>query len=105
MANSNAVDLATEVRAVTPQVAPPAAPSKAAAPAAAAAQAAAPVAKPVEDTVTLSPAAKARVPIAAQVRNLNRQGESAVQIANKLGLSQQAVASYLGTVQATPKTK
>jgi hypothetical protein len=107
VANPTSVaSLAAELRPVTqPAAAAPAqAPAKASA-APAQQQAAAPAARPVVDSVTISPAAQAKVPIATQVRVLSRQGESAIQIANKLGLSVQAVTSYLGTPQAPAQAK
>jgi len=102
----------TTVASITAELRPvaqPAATATAQAPAKAAAppaqQAAAPAAKPVVDTVTLSAAAQAKVPIATQVRVLSRKGETPTLIANRLGLSLQAVTSYLGNQQAPLQTK
>ena len=69
-----------------------------------------------EDTVTISTAAQSvsaqsaaaaqaqitpKVPTPAEVRLLNRQGQTPSQIALKLDLSVQTVNSYLGTVEQT----
>jgi DNA-binding transcriptional regulator YiaG len=122
MGNPASVALDANLLAAVQKVVPPSAQTQAAA--APAKQAAAPAGQPVEDKVTISAAAQAQVqaqapaqapapaqvqaqpaaqpaappevPTLTQIRNLSRQGESLVQIANKLGLSQQVVASYLG---------
>ncbi|MGA8220826.1 MAG: hypothetical protein WB780_04165 [Candidatus Acidiferrales bacterium] len=76
------------------QVQPPAQAAHAPVPAQVAAQAPAPAAAQPQ----VLP--QRHVPIITQIRDLSRQGESTVQIANKLGLSQQDVASYLGVTLA-----
>jgi hypothetical protein len=106
MANAiSAASIAAELRRVAQPAAPAQVQVPAKAPAAPAQQVAAPAAKPVVDTVTISQAARVKVPIATQVRALSRQGETPTLIANKLGLSLQAVTSYLGTLQAPPQAK
>jgi hypothetical protein len=122
MGNPASLALDANLLAAIQKVAAPPAPTQTAA--VPAKQAAAPAPQPVEDKVTISasaqaqaqapaqaaapaqaqaqgpaqaqPAAAPQVPILTQIRDLNRQGESLIQIANKLGLSQQVVASYLG---------
>jgi hypothetical protein len=117
MGNPASVALDANLLAAIQKVAAPPAPTQTAA--VPAKRAAAPAPQPVEDKVTISasaqaqaqapaqapapvqvqapaqPAAAPQVPILTQIRDLNRQGESLIQIANKLGLSQQVVASYL----------
>jgi len=76
----------TQAAAQAPAQAPAPPPAQAPAPAAAQAPAQAAAQAPIQ----------VQVPTVTQVQDLSRQGESVVQIANKLGLSQQDVESYLG---------